>query len=80
MKKPESEWTIRTDIMSGTIELPTEELRKQFRHTAFPIKLFATSTLEEIPEVQIVPEPQPGKNFSNLAHELVFRSDPIETH
>ena len=35
LKKPVSEWPIRTDIMTGTVELPTEELRKQYRHTSF---------------------------------------------
>ena len=28
LKLPESEWPLRTDIMSGTVELPSEELRE----------------------------------------------------
>ena len=32
LRKPVSEGPIRTDIMTGSIELPTEELRKQYRH------------------------------------------------
>ena len=28
LKQPEADWPIRTDIMSGSIDLPTEELRK----------------------------------------------------
>ena len=35
LKKPVSEWPMRTDIMTGTVELPTEELRKQYRHMTF---------------------------------------------
>ena len=35
LRKPVSEWLIRTDIMTGSIELPSEELRKQYRHLSF---------------------------------------------
>ena len=35
LRKPVSEGPIRTDIMTGSIELPTEELRKQYRHLSF---------------------------------------------
>jgi hypothetical protein len=35
LRKPVSEWPIKTDIMTGSIELPTEELRKQYRHLSF---------------------------------------------
>ena len=31
LRKPVSEGPIRTDIMTGSIELPTEEVRKQYR-------------------------------------------------
>ena len=29
LKLPEEDWPIRTDVMSGPLELPPEELRKQ---------------------------------------------------
>ena len=35
LKLPIAEWPIRTDIMTGTVDLPTEELRKQYRHMSF---------------------------------------------
>ena len=37
LKLPDSEWPLRTDIMSGTVELPSEELRKQYKHLDFQL-------------------------------------------
>ena len=37
LKLPESECPLRTDIMSGTVELPSKELRKQYKHLAFQL-------------------------------------------
>ena len=37
LKLPETEWPVRTDIMSGTVELPSEELRNQYMHLAFQL-------------------------------------------
>ena len=41
LKLLDSEWPLRTDIMSGTVELPSEELRKQYKH--FPFHITASS-------------------------------------
>ena len=38
-EQPETDWPVRTDIMSGTVELPSEELRKQYKQlTAKQVK------------------------------------------
>ena len=38
LKLPEEEWPIRTDVMSGPLELPPEELRRQYKHLSFTMK------------------------------------------
>jgi hypothetical protein len=35
LKSPESEWPIWLDIMEDSMELPREDMRKQYRHQAF---------------------------------------------
>ena len=38
LRLPEEDWPIRTDVMSGPLELPPEELRKQYKHLSFAVK------------------------------------------
>ena len=38
LQLPEEEWPIRTDVMSGPLELPPEELRKQYKHLSFSVQ------------------------------------------
>ena len=35
---PEENWPIKTDVMTGALELPPEELRKQYKHLSFAVK------------------------------------------
>ena len=50
LKLPETEWPVRTDIMSGTVELPSEELRKQYKHLAFQLAAKQVKPAEKVME------------------------------
>ena len=69
LKLPESEWPHRTDIMSGTVEFPSEELRKQYKHLAFQL----TSQPEQTAHMQ---QPvQPMISSQEHKHELDVITD-----
>ena len=50
LKLPETDWPVRTDIMSGTVELPSKELRKQYKHLAFQLAAKQVKPAEKVME------------------------------
>ena len=62
LKLPESEWPVRTDIMSGTLELPYEELRKQYKQLAFQLTAKQVQPAEKVIDKRI--------GTSSSKHEL----------
>ena len=67
---------IRTDIMTGTIELPTEELRKQYRHLSFG-QSSSQNDMHSFPEQGLVTQED---EQVQLAQRTFSQSTSRETH